>query len=334
MSSSSGSRVRFSNTGAPRGILKNADTHGRDSGVGSSSSDHTGSSSGDNVDLDDRFTARDYNVQSNDVSALQEALQNLIDEHKRDQKKCTDLRNENRELRKSERRMGDLYKDECDKVAELEERLRRVEDRMKLLDTTVDRQNAEIEELSEANKQLTLERDEQSESYEVLLGEYEYVCDSLDAAKQVAKQAGLQLDKRDSTEMKDRMKDRINRDQVSSSSTGGSSRPPLSRSSHATSDNTSSSTKRPSRRLSILANAKPYKEKMSSSSNPMMPSTAAGYGTASNYHLAPADPTSSSRRPAASVMSNAGSHRERRDRENGDYVPHPLHSSDRTKSHY
>jgi len=321
MSSSSGSRVRFSNTGAPRGILKNADAHGRDSGVGSSSSDHTGSSSGDNLDLDDRFTARDYNVQSNDVNALQEALQNLIDEHKRDQKKCTELRNENRELRKNERHMIGLYQGECDKVAELE-------DRMKLLDTAVDRQNAQIAELKEANKKLTLEKDEQRETYEVLLLDYEYVRDELEAAKQ----AGLQWDKRDSTEMKDRMKDRINRDPVSSSSTGGSSRPPPSRSSHTTSDNTSSSTKRPSRRLSISAGPKPYKERMSSSGNPMMSPTASGYGAVSNHHLAPADLTSSSRRPAASVISNASSHREHR--EHGDYVPHPLPMPDRTRPRY
>lgn len=67
-------RVKFSSSPPLRGVLKHPESNPRDSGVGSSSSDHTGSSGS----LDERFTARDYNVQSNNVDALREALTDAI----------------------------------------------------------------------------------------------------------------------------------------------------------------------------------------------------------------------------------------------------------------
>ncbi|KAI0390062.1 hypothetical protein F5Y17DRAFT_87379 [Xylariaceae sp. FL0594] len=310
MSSSSASRVRFSNTAAPRGILKTSDTHGRDSGIGSSSSDHTGSSSGDIFDLDHPFTARDYNIQSNDVSLLQE-LQEL-------RKNYEKLQNDHRKLQRTERQVSGLYRDECAKVEELEKTVEDVKHRMGLLDTALDHQNQEIENLKEANMTLADERDKLAHDYKSLCAD---------------------INKEGSAGLTDRMRDRINRDAGPSSSAAGP-RPPLSRSAQGTSDHTSRG-----RRLSITPSARPHKEKRSSSTNPMSPTTT-GYGVGSNYHLAPAD---LSGRPAASVASNAGSHREshrdhrehrdnrdprgHRDsrdyRESGDYVVHPL--PDRTR---
>ncbi|KAI1816591.1 hypothetical protein GGS20DRAFT_199022 [Poronia punctata] len=293
MSSGSGTRVRFSsNNAVPRSILKNSDKHAGDSGVGSSSSDHTGSSG----TLDEGFTARDFDIQSNDTAALREALRNALNDLESLKVKYDRRGDECRDLRKKEKQASSLYQDEVERSAEME-------DRMKNLDRALLVANKKIRELEEENTDLLRDKEDLTKKHEMLEDEYSYLRADLDKAKA----AGYQ---KESKEMTNRMKSRINRET-------GSSRPPASKSSHS-SDGTSSS-KRSSRQIA----SEPYIEPLRPAANPMISPSPRG----SSYPLAGPELSGSSRRPAASVASNASS-----SREHGNYVPHPL--PDRTRHRY
>ncbi|KAI8634375.1 hypothetical protein F5Y19DRAFT_209767 [Xylariaceae sp. FL1651] len=309
-------RVKFSSSPPLKGVLKHHDP--RDSGVGSSSSDHTSSSG----NLDERFTVRDFDIQSNDVGALREALgaaKEKIDYWKgkyltRDEE-YIDARNKKRETELS-------WRDECDRSEKLEVR-------MKDLESALNHANIRIQEVE-------AERDDWSTRYYELHDQYTVVVQSVDSvmasggssdSSQRLERSRSHHAKKDSKELTDRMKERLNREQKSDSTSA-------SRSSHNTDSGTSS--KRPSRRLSVSAsNRKPYVEKLP----PQSSTSLASPRQSGSYTLTSADRTrgpntdatlsSVPRRRQAGPSSHSASTSHR---EPGDYIQHPLPERHRRSS--
>ncbi|KAI1197070.1 hypothetical protein F5X97DRAFT_194541 [Nemania serpens] len=317
---SDGRRVTFSPPPPLKGVLKHpeahAHAHARDSGVGSSSSDHTGSSGS----LDEKFTARDYDIQSNNVDALREALADAIKDLDQWKVKYTKKSNEQAETRKSHRQTETLHREALEREELLQAKVESLMDRMEKQDTALEMANNKISDLE-------YELDELKDHYKNLDDLYETMRHS-GATSIVSSSSGdhslnygLTRSQReqDSAEMSSRMKERINRDQTDSSShtTQGSR-----------SSNTAANSKRSSQRTGASANtsnsSKPYIEKMPPrvSSNALASPRQHG-----SYHLTSAErrpeSTSSARRLAA--VPRAGH------REHGDYVPHPLPLPDHTR---
>ncbi|KAI0205558.1 hypothetical protein F4808DRAFT_237939 [Astrocystis sublimbata] len=340
-------RVKFSSSPSSpplRGVLKHPEPNPRDSGVGSSSSDHTGSSGS----LDERFTARDYNVQSNNVDALREALTDAIkdiDQWKNKyQKKSNEQTETRRKLREAENRFReatDLRQEEIDRNQKLEERYRKLEERYQKMEERDQKSDDRCRKLEERNRKLQERMENQDAALDVAnnkiqdleeqmadqQADWQEKYQSLDDLYQSVKpsasmsmisgssgEASLHRghrDKKGSDDITSRMKERINRDHVDSGSSHGSR---SSRSSDAT-----VTTKRPSHRTNAsTSDDKPYIEKM-----PRMSSnTLASPRQPGNYTLTTADKSansSASRRHGGTSSSSRTSHRE-----HGDYIPHPL----------
>ncbi|KAI1322100.1 hypothetical protein F5Y16DRAFT_404813 [Xylariaceae sp. FL0255] len=180
-------RVRFSGTPPLKSAMKQSTReHHRDSGVGSSSSDHTTSSSGN---LDERFA--DYATSSSDPAVLRDALNNSIEKVEQWKSKFYTRDAEcNRAL--AEKRSAErLYQKEVDMSTALRQTTR---------------------ELEQQIEDLKLERNDWSTRY----------YDLYDSMHQTDSPAGISTDsagssrhhsKKDSKEMTDRLKERINKNQ-------------------------------------------------------------------------------------------------------------------------
>ncbi|KAI1428902.1 hypothetical protein F5Y12DRAFT_640111 [Xylaria sp. FL1777] len=299
--------VKFSSSPpVPRGVLKHTEPHPRDSGVGSSSSDHTGSSGS----LDERFTVRDYNIQSNNVDALREALSDTIKDVENWKTRYLKKNNEHIETRRNLKNTENRYRDSIEQNETMQAKLESMDDRMAKQDVALEIANTKISELES-------DLAEWKDRYMALHELYEAARHSADASV-VSGGSGehspgpgrtrSHREKRDSAEMTSRMKERINRDQQDSGSSHASK---SSRSSEAT-----VSSKRSSHKPTVSASDKPYIEKMprASVSNLTSPRH---HGT---YTLTSASSSSSSRKNGTGPSSR---------RENGDYIAHPL--PDRTR---
>lgn len=322
--------VKFSpSPPAGRGILKHTDSHSRDSardstrdsprdsGVGSSSSDHTGSSG--SLD-DERFTDRDYNIQSNNVDALREALRDTIKDidnwKTRYLKKNTEQIETRRNLKNTESR----YRDALEQNDTLRAQLDSVEDRMKKQDRALDIANGKIRDLETDLAEHVAKLSDWNERYARLHELYEVARHSAEGSVVSGGSGELSVgrsrsdrEKRDSVDMTSRMKQRINRDQPDSGSSQGSK---TSRSSETT-----VSSKRSSHRTNASSDDKPYIEKMPRASTSGLTSPRQ-HGS---YTLTTASNTSSTRKHGTS--SSSRSHH----RENGDYIAHPLPLPDRSR---
>ncbi|KAI8955140.1 hypothetical protein F4801DRAFT_574727 [Xylaria longipes] len=299
-------RVKFSSS-PPRGVLKHPEPNPRDSGVGSSSSDHTGSSGS----LDERFTARDYNVQSNNVDALREALTDAIKDIDYWRNKYQKKNNEQTETRRKYRDTETLYRDAVERNQTMQAQVESMEDRMEKQDVALDIANTRISDLQ-------VELADWKDKYQILDDLYESVRHSANASMisggSGEHSTGLgstrtHRDKKESEEMASRMKERINREHPDSGSSHASR---STRSSEAT-----VSSKRTSHRTSASASDnKPYIEKMPRAST----NSLASPRQHGSYSLTTAErtSTSSSRRHGTGSSSRTGHH------EQGDYVVHPL----------
>ncbi|KAI0423597.1 hypothetical protein F5Y09DRAFT_348673 [Xylaria sp. FL1042] len=307
--------VKFSSSPpAPRGVLKHTEPHPRDSGVGSSSSDHTGSSGS----LDERFTARDYNIQSNNVDALREALSDTIKDVENWKNRYLKKNNEQIETRRNLKNSENRYRESCEHTETMQAQLESMEDRMAKQDVALDIANTRIRELESDLADQIAELSEWKERYKNLHELYEAARHSADASS-ISGASGdhsvvrsrSHRGKRDSAEMTSRMKERINRDQTDSGSSHASK---SSRGSEATVSSKHSS----HRTNASSSDNKPYIEKMP-------PTRASTSGLTSprhhgSYTLTTASTSSSSRKHGTGSSSR---------RENGDYIAHPL--PDRTR---
>ncbi|KAI0503247.1 hypothetical protein F5B22DRAFT_559027 [Xylaria bambusicola] len=312
--------VKFSpSPPAGRGILKHPESSPRDSGVGSSSSDHTGSSGS----LDERFTPRDYDIQSNNVDALREALRDTIKDIDNWRTRYLKKNNEQLETRRNLKNSENRYREACEKTETMEAQMESMEDRMAKQDVALDIANDKIRELESNLDDQIAELSEWKDKYKQLHELYEVTKHSTDGSVVSAGSGELsqglgrrrsQREKKESTDMTSRMKQRINRgDQADSGSSHGSK---SSRSSEATVNS-----KRSSHHASTSSSDKlPYIEKMPRSNT----SGLAASGLTSprehgSYKLTTATSnTSSSRKHGVSSSSRSGY------RENGDYIAHPL----------
>ncbi|KAI0543828.1 hypothetical protein F4679DRAFT_79531 [Xylaria curta] len=300
-------RVKFSSSPPLRGVLKHPEPNPRDSGVGSSSSDHTGSSGS----LDERFTVRDYNVQSNNVDALREALTDAIKDIDHWKNKYQKKNNEQTETRRKHRDTETLYRESVERNQTLQAKAESMQDRMEKQDVALDIANTRISDLED---QLA----DWKERYQNLDDLYESVRHSANASIVSGGSGdhsmGLSAprshrDKKESEEMASRMKERINRENPDSGSSHASR---SSRGSEAT-----VSSKRTSHRTSVSASDnKPYIEKMPRASTNSLTSPRQ-HGS---YSLTTAERTSTS---SSSRRHNTGSSRTG-NREHGDYIAHPL----------
>ncbi|KAI3340519.1 hypothetical protein F4824DRAFT_424407 [Ustulina deusta] len=290
-------RVKFSPSPPPRGVLKHPEPHPRDSGVGSSSSDHTGSSGS----LDERFTARDYNTQSNNVDALREALSDTIKDVDNWKARYTKKNNDHIETRRNLKNTENHYRETCEQNETLQVQLESMRDRMDKQDVALAIANTTIRDL-ESNLA------EWKEKYTSLHELYETTRHSVDASiisggsGEHSQSLGRTRShrERDSAELTSRLKERINRDHPDSGS---------SRSSAAT-----VSSKRSNHQASASTSDKPYIEKMPKASTSSLTSPR----HPGSYTLTTASTSSSSRKHGAGPSSRSGH------RENGDYIPHPL----------
>ncbi|KAI1110641.1 hypothetical protein F5Y14DRAFT_465367 [Nemania sp. NC0429] len=244
-------RVTFSPSPPLKGVLKHPEPHARDSGVGSSSSDYTSSSGS----LDEKFTARDYDIQSNNVDALREALAAAIKDIDQWKAKCTKKSNELADTRKTHRQTDTLYREALEREETLQAKVESLADRMEKQDVALGIANIKIAELES-------EVDDWEEKYRNLDDLYETMRHS-GATSIVSSSSGdhslsfgltRSQREKDSAEMSSRLKERINRDQTDSSShtTQGSR-----------SSNTAANSKRSSQRTGTSANSsKPYIEKL------------------------------------------------------------------------
>ncbi|KAJ8108642.1 hypothetical protein ONZ43_g6363 [Nemania bipapillata] len=192
-------RVTFSPSPPLRGVLKHNEPHPRDSGVGSSSSDHTGSSGS----LDEIFTARDYNLQSNNVDALREALADAIKDIDQWKNKYNKKNAELIDTRKSLRETEKLYKASRDHIQQLEER-------MGNQDVAHQVQNSRIDDLeSEVSKWEV--------KYNNLLVDFDELEYSVNSSILPASSYDFgPRSRREDTDMASRLKERINREQADS----------------------------------------------------------------------------------------------------------------------
>ncbi|GAW23611.1 hypothetical protein ANO14919_131850 [Xylariales sp. No.14919] len=297
-------RVKFSSSPPLRGALKHSEPNPRDSGVGSSSSDHTGSSGS----LDERFTVRDYNIQSNNVDALREALSDTIKDVENWKARYFKKNNEQIETRRNLRNTEGLYRDACEHKDTLQAQLESVEDRMEKQDAALDIANARIQDLES-------DLSEWKDKYQTLHELYEEARHSANSSIISVGSGEHSLGRtrshkeKDSAALTSRMKERINRDHPDA----GSSR--SSRSSEGTAPS-----KRSSQRTSTTASDKPYIEKMPPRASTNSLTSPRQHGS---YTLTTASASSSSRKHGTVSTTRSGH------RENGDYVAHPL--PDRTR---
>ncbi|KAI1165926.1 hypothetical protein F5B18DRAFT_135454 [Nemania serpens] len=313
---SDGRRVTFSPTPPLKGVLKHPEPHARDSGVGSSSSDHTGSSGS----LDEKFTARDYDIQSNNVDALREALADAIKDLDQWKTRYSKKSSEQADARKSQRQTETLYREALEREELLQAKVDSLMDRMEKQDVALEMANVKISDLE-------FELDELKDNYKNLDNLYETMRHS-GATSMVSSSSGdhslnfgltRSQREKDSAEMSSRLKERINRDQTDSSShtTQGSR-----------SSNTAANSKRSSQRTVASANSsnssKPYIEKMPRVSNNALASPRQhGSYNLTTAERRPETSTSSSRRLAAGSRTGH--------REHGDYIAHPLPLPDHTR---
>ncbi|TRX92256.1 hypothetical protein FHL15_006871 [Xylaria flabelliformis] len=301
-------RVKFSSSPPLRGVLKHSEPNPRDSGVGSSSSDHTGSSGS----LDERFTVRDYNVQSNNVDALREALTDAIKDIDHWKNKYQKKNNEQTETRRKHRDTDALYRDAIERNQTMQAKVDSMGDRMEKQDVALDIANTRISDLQ-------AELADWKEKYQILDDLYESVRHSANTSIVSGGSGdhsmGLSAprshrDRKESEDMASRMKERINRENPDSGSSHASR---SSRSSEAT-----VSSKRTGHRTSVSASDnKPYIEKMPRASANSLASPRQ-HGTYSLTTAEKASASSSSSRRHGTGSSRTGN------REHGDYIAHPL----------
>ncbi|KAI1275916.1 hypothetical protein F5Y07DRAFT_399971 [Xylaria sp. FL0933] len=311
--------VKFSSSPPSlRGVLKHAEPHPRDSGVGSSSSDHTGSSGS----LDERFTARDYNIQSNNVDALREALSDTIKDVENWKSRYLKKNNEQIETRRNLKNSENRYREVCEQNETMQAQLESLEDRMAKQDVALDIANTKIRDLESDLADQTAELSEWKERYKALHQLYEETRHSADASSVSGASGDHSVGRtrshreKDSSELTSRMKERINRDQTDSGSSHASS-------SHASKSSRSSeatlSSKRSSHRTTASSSDKPYIEKLPTRASTSGLTSPRHPGT---YTLTTASNTSSSRKHGTGSSSR---------RENGDYIAHPLPLPDRSR---
>ncbi|KAI1305431.1 hypothetical protein F5Y03DRAFT_151808 [Xylaria venustula] len=313
--------VKFSSSPPLRGVLKHPEPNPRDSGVGSSSSSHSGSSGS----LDERFTARDYNLQSNNVDALREALADTIKDVENWKSRYLKKNNEQIETRRNLKNMEKRYQESCENNETMQARLESMEDRMAKQDVALDVANVRIRDLESDLSDQTAELSEWKDRYKVLHELYEAARHSADTSS-VSGASGdhsvgrtrSHREKRDSAELTSRMKERINRDQTDSGSSHASK---SSRSSEAT-----VSSKRSSHRTNTSSSDKPYIEKMPRASASVI--TTNGL-TSPRHHGSYTLTTASTPRESSSRKHGTSSSSRSGHRENGDYIAHPL--PDRTR---
>ncbi|KAI1146927.1 hypothetical protein F4825DRAFT_173374 [Nemania diffusa] len=286
-------RVTFSPSPPLRGVLKHTEPHPRDSGVGSSSSDHTGSSGS----LDERFTARDYDLQSNNVDALREALADAIKDIDQWKNKYSKKQNEYIEMRKSHRDAEKSYQTARDRIEKLNDRMEKQDVALEVANTQIRDLESEISQWKEDYGDLKYRYDQQLErplSVPVISG----------ASYELSTRRTR--DQREDAELASRMKERINREQTDSAS------------SHTTRGSRSSEATLASRGSSQRTNAsaggdRRYIEEIPRASNSLISPRQPG-----TYSL-----TTAERRVGASNSSSSRSGY----RETGNYVPHPLPDS-------
>ncbi|KAF2967365.1 hypothetical protein GQX73_g6193 [Xylaria multiplex] len=299
-------RVKFSSSPPLRGVLKHSEPHPRDSGVGSSSSDHTGSSGS----LDERFTVRDYNIQSNNVDALREALSDTIKDVENWKNRYLKKNNEQIETRRNLRNSETLYRDACERTDTMQAQLESVQDRMDKQDVALDVANSRIQELEADLLEWKEKYANLHELYEEAREKAKHSTDvsiiSGGSGEHSLGRAISQREKRDSADLATRMKERINRDNPDSAS---------SKSSRG-SDGTGSSKRSSQRTSAVLASDEPYIEKMPKASRNSLASPR--HHGSYTLTTATASTASSSRKHGAGSSSHPGY------RENGNYVPHPL----------
>jgi len=197
---------------------------GRDSGVGSLSSDQA--SSGGKPDR--RFTAHDYQDQLSNIYALQEALDRATEKVEHYKKKCRDMDHEVSNINKAHRETKALYRAQCDRTEQLEQELSLFKEQYKEL-------QADYDDLRDRYGDLR-----QRYATETQPVEDPTMSGAGDRPSRTKSKHG-----HDDKQMKDRMKDRLNRDGQKD-------------------DNSSKSSHRHSRRLSRAPSTsrKPYIEEM------------------------------------------------------------------------
>ncbi|KAI2631770.1 hypothetical protein GGS21DRAFT_160763 [Xylaria nigripes] len=284
---SGGRQVKFSIPLATR--MVRPEPHPLDSGVGSSSSDHTGSSGS----FDEIFTAQDYNIQSNNVDALREALRDAIKDIARWKDKFHQEQFDNTQTHKRERDTNMLYRKQCEFTKDAESRLEKRE-------TALNETNAKI-------KALEKELSDHKAQYKELHERYQAAVNSADGSVLSGGSGEHSHGSRsylgsDGSDFH-RLKERINRDH----DTGVSNTPSKNtRNSEHTASSKGSSTS---------STSKPYIEKMPTKNNHSNLVSPRAHGA---YNLSTATNNSSSRKHGTASSSRRG------ERERGDYIFHPL----------
>ncbi|KAI1506373.1 hypothetical protein F5X99DRAFT_792 [Biscogniauxia marginata] len=282
-------RVTFQSSSPPRGSMRtsyqSSRESNRDSGFGSLSSDQAGAGR-----IPDRaFTAQDYNFQLNSIPALQEALTQS---------------NERREIWKNRYYKKEQELSDASKI-------------IKILKADLDKQHNQIQELESTNADLEDEIESWTDQYRNLshgMKDLEEENQSLRQTIQAMPPASSQpayrssgtrsRQERESKELTDRMKKRLNRNRNSSSST------PSRHSTHQQSVSIVATTGSNSSR-------DPYVEVP-----PAVPSNPpASRRSGNNPTTSASIPRGSRREVTAYYPSN--------ERPSGDYFPHPL--PDRTR---
>ncbi|KAI1337606.1 hypothetical protein F5Y15DRAFT_148988 [Xylariaceae sp. FL0016] len=280
----------------------------RDSGIGSSSSDYTGSAGRP----DRGFTDRDYESQSNNPAALQEALDRAtakIDELKT---KYLDIERRLEDTKKAKR--------EADKeVGALEQKIREQKAEIRLKREEVAGQKAKNDQLEEDKAQLIIENGRLNDEYSSLKQKYRQLRSTsnrpddepmMQGALPEPSRLGRSSSRRDKQpkDQNERLKERLD----------GTSHPP----SQARSSNASSS-KSQGRRLSISgSNRRPYIEGM--------PSTSQSNHTrrfSQNYTTTQMEPplvTRMDQTAFSAVPRNSHPQSPYQASSPGDYIPYPL----------
>ncbi|KAI1260750.1 hypothetical protein F5Y18DRAFT_431918 [Xylariaceae sp. FL1019] len=171
--------------------------HPRDSGIGSSSSDHTSTSG----NLDERFTAREFNIHSADPSTLREAYGALQERLESEKTTCHNLNLECRQLRLEKRDLENDFRKQCDHSNSLA---------------------AQVQDLKQRLEDVSLEGKSWADRYYKLHNETH----GIHSPTYMSGESGESSHGESSRKQKDRMKDRINRDTPESPRHSRSSHPP------------------------------------------------------------------------------------------------------------
>ncbi|KAI1826855.1 hypothetical protein F4861DRAFT_17952 [Xylaria intraflava] len=283
-------QVKFSTPIATRG--SRSDSHPRDSGVGSSSSDRTGSSGSP----DDSFTAQDYDIQSNNVDALREALSHAIKDIERWKDMYHKEHMEIAQAHKSQRDANSRYREQCEYSKE-------IESRMEKQDAALNAANARIQDLDSELSQYKIQYKDLHERYQATVNSSDG--STLSGSSTEHSHGSRSYLDNDPSDL-NRLKERLNRDADSGSLS-------VSKSSRS-SENTALSSKRTS-----SSAIKPYIEKMPTRNGHSSLVSPREHGS---YSLTTVANGSASRKH--------GMGSSRRERERGDYVAHPLPLPDRS----